>query len=153
MLGEKIGEQRGQVLVRRVLPGEGPPKVEVSFEAQGQLVGISSVDIGTYTSIIQPDGTIYGEGSGITRSADNSEIATWRGSGVGRSRHRHGLLGLLAVDLQAEARALQLEALEPVLGHQSDQLFDLLERQQAIPLKSQAPLLTTGPLRTAGALS
>ena len=84
MLGEKIGEQRGQVLVRRVLPGEGPPKVEVSFEAQGQLVGISSVDIGTYTSIIQPDGTIYGEGSGITRSADNSEIATWRGSGVGR---------------------------------------------------------------------
>jgi hypothetical protein len=84
MLGEKIGEERGQVLVRRVLSGEGPPKVEVSFEAQGQLVGVSVTDMGTYVSTIQPDGSIYGEGSGLTRSTDNSEIASWRGSGVGR---------------------------------------------------------------------
>jgi hypothetical protein len=84
MLGEQIGSERGQVLVRRVLPGDGPPKVEVSFEAQGDLVGISVTDMGTYVSTIQPDGSIYGEGSGITRSTDNSEIATWRGSGVGR---------------------------------------------------------------------
>ena len=83
MLGEQIGEERGQVLVRRVLPGEGPPKVEVSLEAQGTLVGISTTDIATYTSVIQPDGTIYGEGQGIVRSTDNSEIALWRGSGVG----------------------------------------------------------------------
>jgi hypothetical protein len=84
MLGEHIGETRGQVLVRRVLPGDGPPKVEVSFESQGQLVGSSIVDMGTYTSTIQPDGTVYGEGQGITRSTDNSEIATWQGSGVGQ---------------------------------------------------------------------
>jgi len=83
MLGEQIGEERGQVLARRVLPGDGPPKVEVSFEAHGTIVGISTVDIGTYTSTVQPDGTIYGEGSGITRSTDNSQIAHWRGSGVG----------------------------------------------------------------------
>jgi hypothetical protein len=83
MLGEQIGEYRGQVLVRRILPGEGPPQVEVSFEAQGQLVGTSVTDMGTYTSTVRPDGTIYGEGQGITRSTDNSEIATWRGSGVG----------------------------------------------------------------------
>ena len=83
MLGDKLGGERGQVLVRRVLPGDGPPKVEVSFEAQGEIVGVSTVDIGTYTSIIQPDGTIYGEGSGIVRSTDNSEIASWRGGGVG----------------------------------------------------------------------
>jgi hypothetical protein len=84
MLGEHIGEERGQVLARRVLPGDGPPKVEVSFEAHGTIVGISTVDIGTYTSTVGPDGTIYGEGSGITRSTDNSQIASWRGSGVGR---------------------------------------------------------------------
>ena len=46
-------------------------------------VGISTTDIATYTSVIQPDGTIYGEGQGIVRSTDNSEIALWRGSGVG----------------------------------------------------------------------
>jgi hypothetical protein len=84
MLGEQIGEERGQILVRRVLSTEGAPQVEVSFEAQGQLVGISHTDIGTYTSRVNPDGTIYGEGSGIVRSSDNSEIASWRGSGVGR---------------------------------------------------------------------
>jgi hypothetical protein len=83
MLGEQIGEERGQVLTRRVLPGEGPPHVEVSFEAQGQLLGITHTDMGTYTSMVRPDGTIYGEGQGIVRSTDNSEIATWRGSGVG----------------------------------------------------------------------
>jgi len=83
MLGEQLGSERGQILVRRVLPGDGPPRVEVSFEAQGELVGISTTDMGSYTSTVQPDGTIYGEGQGITRSTDNSEIASWRGSGVG----------------------------------------------------------------------
>jgi hypothetical protein len=83
MLGEQIGGERGQILVRRVLPSEGAPKVEVSFEAQGQLVGISTTDIGTYVSTVQPDGTLYGEGSGLLRSTDSKEIATWRGSGVG----------------------------------------------------------------------
>jgi len=91
MLGEQIGEERGQVLVRRVLPGDGPPKVEVSFEAQGQLVGISTTDLGTYTSTIQPDGSVYGEGSGLIRSTDNKEIATWRGSGVGNFRQDGGI--------------------------------------------------------------
>ncbi|HEY4410936.1 MAG TPA: hypothetical protein VGO87_13735 [Acidimicrobiia bacterium] len=84
MIGQQIGEERGQVLVRRVLPTEGAPKIEVSFEAQGQILGVSVADMGTYVSSIRPDGTLYGEGSGITRSSDGSEIATWTGSGVGQ---------------------------------------------------------------------
>jgi hypothetical protein len=83
MLGEQIGEERGQILVRRVLPGEGPPQVEVSFEAQGQMLGISTTHVGSYVSTVRPDGTIFGDGQGIMRSADSSEILTWRGSGVG----------------------------------------------------------------------
>ena len=83
MLGDHIGEERGQVLVRRVLTTEGAPKVEVSFEAQGQMLGLSTTDIGTYVTTVRPDGSLHGEGSGIIRSSDSSEIATWTGSGVG----------------------------------------------------------------------
>ena len=102
MLGEQIGETRGQVLVRRVVPSEGAPKVEVSFEAQGQLVGISTTDMGTYVSTIQPDGTLYGEGCGLTRSTDNSEIATWRGSGVGRFAQDGGVSYRGAIYFQSQ---------------------------------------------------
>jgi len=84
MLGEQIGEERGQVLVRRVLSTEGAPKVEVSFEAQGQMLGLSTTDMGTYVSTVRPDGSLFGQGSGIMRSSDSSEIATWTGSGVGQ---------------------------------------------------------------------
>jgi hypothetical protein len=42
---------------------------------------------------------------------------------VGRSR------GLLAVDLEAESRALQLDALQPVLRDQLDQFLDLFKSQ------------------------
>lgn len=102
MLGEQIGETRGQVLVRRVLPSEGAPKVEVSFEAQGQLVGISTTDMGTYVSTVGADGTLYGEGSGLTRSTDNSEIATWRGSGVGRFAQDGGVSYRGAIYFQSQ---------------------------------------------------
>jgi hypothetical protein len=57
--------------------------VEVSFEAQGQMLGISTTHVGSYVSTVRPDGTIFGDGQGIMRSADSSEILTWRGSGVG----------------------------------------------------------------------
>jgi hypothetical protein len=83
MLGEHIGEERGQVLVRRVVTTEGAPKVEVSFEAQGEILGLSTTDMGTYVTTVRPDGGLYGEGSGILRSSDGSEIATWTGAGAG----------------------------------------------------------------------
>jgi len=39
MLGELIGKEKGKVIVRRVLPTTGNPRVEVSFETAGSLVG------------------------------------------------------------------------------------------------------------------
>lgn len=46
-------------------------------------MGIDVTDMGTYVSTIQPDGTVYGEGAGLTRGNGGSEIASWKGSGVG----------------------------------------------------------------------
>lgn len=85
MIGEKIGEFHGKVTGRRVLPRDGVnPKIETSFEISGQLYGIDSKILGTYWSVIRPDGTMYGEcpqqGILMTKQGD---VGTWTGAGVG----------------------------------------------------------------------
>lgn len=64
MLGELIAETRGKRLVRRVLSST-PPKVEVSFEDAGKMLGVEVNGFGTYTSEVRADGSIYGQGSGL----------------------------------------------------------------------------------------
>jgi hypothetical protein len=84
MLGEKINEETGRITGRRVLPDEGlGPKVEVTFESKGMLLGLETASIGTYWSIVRSDGTIYGEGEGVIMGK-NGEAASWKGGGVGK---------------------------------------------------------------------
>lgn len=82
MLGEQIGETRGKRLVRRVLSTE-PPTAEVSFEDSGHILGIPTTGMGTYTSIIGADGTLHGDGQGLTMTADGDSF-TWKGTGNGK---------------------------------------------------------------------
>ena len=82
MLGQQIGETHGKRIVRRVL-GTEPPKVEVSFEDSGQMLGTGVTGFGTYTSVIRADGSIYGEGEGAMVTQDG-EMITWKGSGQGK---------------------------------------------------------------------
>jgi hypothetical protein len=82
MLGEQIGETKGKRLVRRVVSID-PPTAEVSFEDSGHIFGVPTTGMGTYTSIIQPDGSIHGEGQGLTMTQDGEAI-TWTGTGVGK---------------------------------------------------------------------
>jgi hypothetical protein len=82
MLGEQISETKGKRLVRRVL-SVNPPTAEVSFEDSGQILGVATTGMGTYTSIVSPDGTIHGDGQGMSMTADGEAI-TWTGTGVGR---------------------------------------------------------------------
>jgi hypothetical protein len=81
MLGEKIAETKGRRLVRRVLT-VNPPTAEVSFEDQGQILGVPTTGMGSYTAIIQPDGSVHGEGQGLNMTEDGEAI-TWTGTGVG----------------------------------------------------------------------
>lgn len=84
MLGEMLGEESGKVTGMRVLPSEGQmPKVEVSIQASGTLLGMPVTDIGTYMSVAHPDGTLHGEGQGVLMTRDGG-MATWKGEGVGR---------------------------------------------------------------------
>ncbi len=82
MLGEQIGETKGRRLVRRVITID-PPTAEVSFEDTGQMLGIPTTGMGTYTSVIHPDGSVHGQGQGLSLTQDGEAI-TWTGTGVGK---------------------------------------------------------------------
>lgn len=86
MLGELICDERGKQTGMRVLPHEGSgPKVEVSFQGSGKMLGIEETDMGTYWTIVRPhgDGVLYGNGQGVLMT-QNGEMVAWSGSGVGR---------------------------------------------------------------------
>src|ERR1700730_9848749 len=86
MLAGLIGEEQGRITLTRVLPGNGlGPDVEVSFQANGVILGVQTVDIGTYLASARPDGSLFGNGQGIVTTPDG-EVATWSGQGVGRKR-------------------------------------------------------------------
>jgi hypothetical protein len=85
MLGEKLGELSGKITGMRVLPAEGGyPKCETSFEVSGSVSGIPSTVMGTYWSVVRPDGTLYGEcpAQGVIMAPDGA--GSWSGAGVGR---------------------------------------------------------------------
>jgi hypothetical protein len=83
MLGEIVGEERGKRTARRVLDVEGAPGVEVSFEADGKILGLDHHAITTYTAKVRPDGTLYGTGKGAVMT-HSGESAAWEGAGVGK---------------------------------------------------------------------
>jgi hypothetical protein len=82
MLGELIEETRGKRSGRRIL-STNPLEVEVSFEGDGKLLGIDVHEIVTYHSEVRPDGSLYGEGSGVFLTAAGDTIS-WKGAGVGK---------------------------------------------------------------------
>ena len=82
MLGNQIGETKGKRLVRRVISID-PPTAEVSFEDSGQMLGTKTTGMGSYTSIVRPDGSIYGQGQGLSMT-DEGEGITWTGTGLGK---------------------------------------------------------------------
>lgn len=105
MLGEKIGEVKGKVTVRRVLanPGGGP-KMETSFEAAGKILGVEVREMGTYVSAARPDGTLYGEGNGVLMGK-GGEMATWIGQGMGILQEDGGVAFRGAIYFQSSSEA------------------------------------------------
>jgi hypothetical protein len=86
MLGSELGTLRGKVTGQRVLPAEGPsPRMEVSFELSGTLLGKKVTMLGTYWSQVRPDGSLYGEcpRQGVLMTPAG-EMGTWTGAGVGQ---------------------------------------------------------------------
>ena len=82
MLGEQIGVTTGKRIVRRVLSTE-PPTVEVTFEDSGTMLGVATTGMGTYTSVVSADGSLFGDGEGANFTSDG-EMITWKGTGFGK---------------------------------------------------------------------
>ena len=83
MLGEQIGEGRGKVTAQRVLPNPGGgPKMETSFQSSGSVFGIATSETATYVAVARPDGSLFGDGQGVTMSREG-DVMTWVGQGVG----------------------------------------------------------------------
>ena len=115
MLGEQIGEDTGQITGMRVLPDEGAgPKVEVSFQTSGTILGIHESNMGTYLLTARPDGTTFSEGQGII-TTDDGEVVTWRGQGVGRPTG-HGMATSARGAVYAQTTSERLARLNGIAG-------------------------------------
>ena len=83
MLGDQIGEETGRVIVRRVISVDGGPKVEVTVQSTGKLLGVETRSNVTYCAGIRPDGSLYGEAQGLV-IGKGGEQATFTAHGVGK---------------------------------------------------------------------
>ena len=82
MRTERIGEDKQELISVRVLSSSPEFKeVEYSYKANGNLYGVDFEDLGTYVSLIRPDGSASGEASGFIRTADG-EMLSYRVSGI-----------------------------------------------------------------------
>lgn len=83
MLGELIYEHKAKITGNRVLDVEGP-QIETSYSGTGTYKGgVAVTDMGTYVGRAKPSGAIWGDGQGVVMTTDGSEMATWKGSGIG----------------------------------------------------------------------
>ena len=84
MIGEKVQEIVGKITGTRVLAGDGGGvKVETSFQGAGKLVGVDTIELGTYKSTMTPSGHLHGDGHGTSMSP-TGDMASWKGSEVGK---------------------------------------------------------------------
>jgi hypothetical protein len=116
MLGEKLGEERGKVTGRRVLPGDDYrySKMEITYETEGTLLGLKGANIGTYTVYERVPGQLFGEGRGIVM-LETGESAIWSGQGSGTPKgDGMGVKFAAALTFQASGSG-KLSALNNVL--------------------------------------
>jgi hypothetical protein len=84
MIGEKVGEVSGKTTGRRVVANdEHGPKLELSIESVGKILGVEMLDYGTYEAIPSVGGTFEGKGLGMAMTKDGDHV-TWQANGVGR---------------------------------------------------------------------
>ncbi len=103
MLGDSLGDVRGKVVLRRVLPSPaGGLRTESSQAGGGTLLGVSYQESSTYESELRPDGTLFGQGQGIYMGA-GGELATWIGQGVGLISNDGGVSFRGAIYLYSES--------------------------------------------------
>ena len=119
MLGDQIGEETGKVIGFRVLDAAGP-KVEVSFQAAGKILGKDYRGRASYCSEMQPGGFLYGEGQGMYITSDGG-MAVWKGQGAGKIKPGGGASYRGAIYfLSAQGSLAKLAGMTGVFEHDTD---------------------------------
>jgi len=118
MLGEQIAEETGKVTSFRVVDPVGP-KVEVSFQTKGNILGNDYQGRATYTSEMQPGGFLFGEGQGVYMT--DGGMAVWKGQGTGRLNPGGGASYRGAIHfVTAAGKLANLAGMVGVFEHSSD---------------------------------
>jgi len=55
----------------------------VTFEDSGKMFGVPVTGMGSYTSVVRADGSIFGHGQGMS-TTNEGEAVTWTATGLGR---------------------------------------------------------------------
>ncbi len=118
MLGDLIFEEKGKVTGRRVLD---ETTMEVSFQSQTKVKGIDGMNMGTYTSTMMPDGSMYGQGQGFVMSNDG-QMVSWKGSGIGRfvQAGKVRYTGAIYLSTQSKGSLASLNNTAVVFEHEGD---------------------------------
>ena len=118
MLGEQIAEETGKVTSFRVVDPVGP-KVEVSIQTKGNILGSDYQGRATYTSEMQPGGFLFGDGQGVYMT--DGGMAVWKGQGTGRLNPGGGASYRGAVHfMSATGKLARLVGTVGVFEHSSD---------------------------------
>jgi hypothetical protein len=80
-----IMEEEGKITNQRVLEVHPYPVIESTFVANQTIFGdIQAHNLGTYWATIYHNGSLHGEGHGISTTTDG-EMVTWTAEGVGNA--------------------------------------------------------------------
>ncbi len=75
MLGDLLYEESStDIQMRELGSDENGDKVEVTLQTSGEIQGVGLTSAWTYWSLTRPDGTIYGEGTGVMTTAEGDVI-------------------------------------------------------------------------------
>ncbi|WP_458719044.1 hypothetical protein [Candidatus Nitrosocosmicus sp. R] len=80
-----IIEEEGKITNQRVLEVHPHPVIETTFVANQTIFGdILARNLGTYWATLYTNGTVHGEGHGISTTTDG-EMVTWTAEGIGNA--------------------------------------------------------------------
>jgi hypothetical protein len=80
-----IIEEEGKITNQRVLEVRPHPVIESTFVSNQTIFGdIQARNLGTYWATLYTNGTVHGEGHGISTTAEG-EMVTWTAEGVGNA--------------------------------------------------------------------
>ncbi|HKU84472.1 MAG TPA: hypothetical protein VJP58_10565 [Candidatus Nitrosocosmicus sp.] len=80
-----IIEEEGKIINQRVLGVHPHPVIESTFVSNQTIFGdIQARNLGTYWSTLYTNGTVHGEGHGISTTTDG-EMVTWTAEGIGNA--------------------------------------------------------------------